>query len=91
MKNELRNHAAALGRHGANQRWSKTSADERSRVMELVRKGKAKRAREGKRPQNAAGPYPVRPSSEREELPEHLQWLAVLLDGQSFATFAEAD
>jgi len=51
---ELSNHAAALGRHGANRRWSKTSADERSRVMELVRKGKAKRAREGKRPQNPA-------------------------------------
>ena len=54
MKDELRNHAAALGRHGANQRWSKTPADERSRVMEFVRKGKAKRAREGKRPQNPA-------------------------------------
>ena len=51
---ELSNHAAALGRHGANQRWSKTSADERSRIMELVRKGKAKRAREGKRAQNPA-------------------------------------
>ena len=51
---ELSNHAAALGRHGANRRWSKTSADERSRVMELVRKGKAKRAREGKRAQNPA-------------------------------------
>jgi len=27
---ELSSHAAALGRHGANLRWSNTSADERS-------------------------------------------------------------
>src|SRR5882724_10638934 len=33
----------------------------------------------------------VRPSSEREELPAHLRWLAVPVHGQSFATFDEAD
>jgi hypothetical protein len=54
MKAELTNHAAVLGRHGAKRRWKNTSADERARVMELVRKGKAKRAREGKRQQNPA-------------------------------------
>ena len=37
MKAELSSHASALGRHGAKQRWSNTSADERSKVMELVR------------------------------------------------------
>ncbi len=49
---EIANHAAVLGRHGAKKRWKATTKDERARVMELVRRGKAKRAREGKRPQN---------------------------------------
>lgn len=52
MKAELRNHAATLGRHGANQRWSKTSADERAKIMRIVRKAKEQRARAGKMPQN---------------------------------------
>ena len=34
---------------------------------------------------------PVRPFSEREELPGHPQWLAVLLDGQSFVISPAAD
>jgi hypothetical protein len=55
MKEEqLSNHVAALGRHGAKKRWKDTSEDERSKVMELVRNGKTKRAREAKRPQNPA-------------------------------------
>jgi predicted Fe-S protein YdhL (DUF1289 family) len=51
MNAKLSNHASALGRHGAKTRWQNTSPDERARVMELVRNGKAKRAREGKQPQ----------------------------------------
>ena len=54
MKAELSNHASALGRHGAKKRWKNTSADERAEVMRLVREGKLKRAKEGKRPQNPA-------------------------------------
>lgn len=42
MKAKLSNHAAALGRHGAKKRWKDTTADERAKVMEIVRKGKAR-------------------------------------------------
>jgi hypothetical protein len=54
MKQELSNHAAMLGRHGAKKRWSNTNADERAKVMKIVRQGKAQRARDGKSPQSPA-------------------------------------
>ena len=52
MKEELRNHFAALGRHGAKKRWSSTRPEERQKIMRIVRKAKEQRSRDGKMRQN---------------------------------------
>ena len=39
----LTEHAAALGKHGAKQKWSGTTGEERKKIMSLVRAAKKRK------------------------------------------------